>query len=123
MSKVHQLLQQVRNEMGSDYAASFVIGMDGLSIASDSMDVIADETAATARSAMIIKLAKKVSEKLGLGTVVDHLVTNNQLYILYRLLGDGSYCWVLVSPKDATLGSVRMTMNEYAPQIWDAIPR
>ena len=71
---------------------------------------------------MIMKLASKIGDKLNLGGVDDNMATTDQAIILSRYMGDGSYFWVLAIPKDATLGSVRMTMNEYTDQIWNAIP-
>jgi predicted regulator of Ras-like GTPase activity (Roadblock/LC7/MglB family) len=71
---------------------------------------------------MVMKLASRVSEKLDLGNVDDNMATTDKEIILSRFLGDGTYFWVLAVPKDATLGSVRMVMSEYADQLWDAIP-
>lgn len=122
MSKLDQLLQQVRVELGADFIATDIVGMDGLSIAGSTSNPNFDSGAASARFAMVMKLASKVSDKLGFGDVVDTLATTEHMLILTRFLGDGSYYWELAVPKDATLGSVRITMNEYAPALWDAIP-
>jgi hypothetical protein len=39
-----------------------------------------------------------------------------------RQIGNGSFKWSVAVTRAATLGNVRMMMNEYAGQIWDAIP-
>jgi predicted regulator of Ras-like GTPase activity (Roadblock/LC7/MglB family) len=122
MTKLEQLMQQIRVELGTDYIAMDIVGMDGLSIAGNSIDPSFDRNAATARFAMVMKLASKVSEKLNMGEVADSLATTEKLLILTRFLGDGSYYWQLTVPRDATLGSVRLLMGEYAPQLWDTIP-
>jgi predicted regulator of Ras-like GTPase activity (Roadblock/LC7/MglB family) len=123
MAKLDQILQQIRNELGADFVATDVVGMDGLSIAGASAVPSFDGSAASARFAMIMKLASKVTDKLGLGAVEDNLATTAQVMVLSRFLGNGSYYWSVTVTRDATLGSVRMLMNEIAPQLWDAIPR
>jgi predicted regulator of Ras-like GTPase activity (Roadblock/LC7/MglB family) len=123
MAKLDQLLQQVRAELGADFVSTDVVGMDGLSVAGGSIDPNFDATAASARFAMVMKLSSKVSDKLAMGAVDDNLVTTDHAFILARFLGDGSYYWGLAVTREATLGTVRMMMNEYAPQLWDAIPR
>ena len=123
MPKLDQLLQQFRSELGADFVSTDVVGMDGMSIAGGSIVPDFDASEASARFAMVMKLASKASEKLGSGTVDDNLVTTDRLYILARFLGNGSYYWGVAVTRNATLGTVRMLMNEYADQIWDAIPR
>ena len=122
MAKLDQILQQVRTELGADFISTDVVGMDGISIAGGSADPNFDGTAASARFAMVMKLADKVSDKLGSGAVDENLVTTDKAYILSRWLGDHSYYWGIAVARSATLGVVRMTMNEYASQMWDAIP-
>jgi len=123
MNKLEQLLQQVRTELGADFVATDVVGLDGLSIAGGSVVADFDSTAASARFAMVMKLAANVASKIGMGTVEDSLVTTDQAYIITRFLGDGSYFWGLAVTRNATLGMVRTLMNEYADQLWKAIPR
>jgi predicted regulator of Ras-like GTPase activity (Roadblock/LC7/MglB family) len=120
---MEQLIQEVRSELGGDFVSTDVVGMDGLSIAGGSADPNFNAEAASARFAMVTKLGAKVSDKLRMGEVDDILVTTNGAYIIARILGDGSYYWGLAVTKDATLGMVRMLMNEYADQLWAAIPR
>jgi len=123
MTKLEQILQQVRTELGADFVATDVVGMDGLSIAGGSVVADFDSTAASARFAMVMKLAANVSSKIGVVAVEDSLVTTDQAYIITRFLGDGSYFWGLAVTRNATLGMVRTLMNEYADQIWKAVPK
>ncbi len=123
MAKLDQILQQVRAELGTEFIASDVVGMDGLSISGLSVDPNFDSNAAATRFAMVMKLASKVSDKLELGAVEDNLATTDKVMLLGRFLGDNSYYWSLTVTSDATLGTVRMMMNDFAPQLWDAIPR
>jgi predicted regulator of Ras-like GTPase activity (Roadblock/LC7/MglB family) len=122
MAKLDQIIQEFRSELGSDFISTDVVGMDGMSIAGGSVDPNFDASDASARFTMVMKLASKVSSKIGMGKVEDNLVTTNKTYIVSRFLGDCSYYWVVVVSRNATLGTVRMLMNEYMGQLWDAIP-
>jgi predicted regulator of Ras-like GTPase activity (Roadblock/LC7/MglB family) len=123
MAKLDQLLQQFRGELGADFISADVVGMDGLSIAGGSMDPGFNSSEASARVAMVMKLAANVTTKVGMGVVDDNLVTTDRSYMLTRFLGDGTYFLNVAVTRNAILGSVRLMMNEYAPQLWEAIPR
>ena len=122
MAKIDQLLQQFRGEIGADFIAADVVGMDGLSIGGGSNDVSYDSNDASARFAMVMKLAGNVTTKVGMGNVDDNLVTTDRAYVLTRFLGDGTYFLNVAVTRNAILGSVRLLMNEYAPQLWASIP-
>lgn len=122
MTKIDEILQEVRTELGADFVSADVVGMDGLSIGGLVTDPNFDASAASARFAMVMRLAQKVSDKIRMGEVADSLVTTNNAYIISRFLGDGSYYWGLAVTRDSVLGMVRMVMDEYADQLWDAIP-
>jgi predicted regulator of Ras-like GTPase activity (Roadblock/LC7/MglB family) len=124
MIKLDQVHQDFRAELGPDFFMSMIIGMDGLSISSNAAIEIDDFSAeVAARMAMIARLADKVSAKLGIGRMSDDLVTIDREYLILRNLGDGSFFWMVSVPRTATLGTVRILMAEYAPKLWDAIPK
>lgn len=123
MTKLEQIISQFKLELGADFVSTDVVGMDGMSIAGGSADPTFSASDAAARFAEIMKLAVKVSTKINSGKVDDNLVTTNKNYIISRFLGDGSYYWVVVVTNNATLGTLRMLMNEYAPQILNSIPQ
>jgi len=123
MSKIEQVLNEFRLEMGSDLISTDIVGMDGISIAGIANIPNLDTSPACARFAMVMKLAAKVSDKLNQGGVTENLVTTDNAYIISRFLGDGSYYWAASFARDATLGAVRLLLDEYAPQLWAAIPR
>jgi len=123
MTKLEQVIAQFKLELGADFVSTDVVGMDGMSIAGGSADPTFSASDAAARFAEIMKLAVKVSTKINSGKVDDNLVTTNKNYIISRFLGDGSYYWVVVVTNNATLGTLRMLMNEYAPQILNTIPQ
>ncbi len=123
MVKLDDILQTVRAELGSEFVATSIVGMDGLSIATLAAELDYDDSVSAARFAMVMKLATKVANKIGMGVVEDTLTTTDETLLLTRFLGDGSYYWGLFVTEDATLGMVRMIMNEYADYLWEAIPR
>lgn len=122
MTKLEEILNQVRSELGSEFVATNVVGMDGLAIAEIAADPSFDAAAAAARFAMVMKLASRVADKTDMGGVDDNLVTTDRVFILSRFLGNGSYYWGLAVSKEATLGMVRMVMNDYADRLWAEIP-
>jgi predicted regulator of Ras-like GTPase activity (Roadblock/LC7/MglB family) len=123
MNKLEQILFQFRSELGSDFMSADVVGMDGISIAGGSMNPDFDDANISARFAEVMKLAVKISTKIDIGVVDDNLVTTDTSYILSRFLNEEhKFYWVVIVSSNATLGTVRMLMNEYAPQINDAIP-
>lgn len=123
MTKLEQVLQQFKAEIGADLVSTDVVGMDGISIAGGSADPNFSASDAAARFAEIMKLSVKVSSKISFGKVDDNLVTTSKNYIISRFLGDGSFYWVVVVTNNATLGTLRMLMNEFAPQLLNAIPQ
>jgi predicted regulator of Ras-like GTPase activity (Roadblock/LC7/MglB family) len=167
MSKIENLIQQIRTQIGSEFISTDIVGIDGLSIAGDAtsqgfnlgsnavkkltplpplvyrgtdfsikpdaeievsknelevVNSVFDSTDSSARFAAVMKLSANVSNKLAMGKVEDNLITTDKVYILSRFLGDNSYFWVLSVTRDATLGTIRMLMNEFAPLLWEAIP-
>lgn len=122
MAKLEDILLDVRNQLGTEFLSTEVVGVDGLAISETAMDPSFDSSVISARLAMVMKLSTKVSEKMSLGTVEDSLVTTDKAFMLIRFLGDNSYYWRVSVSKDATLGVVRMLMTEYAERLWDAIP-
>jgi len=124
MTKLDQLIQQFRNEIGADFISTDVVGVDeGLSVAGGSIDPNFNAADASARFSMIMKLAAKACSKVGMGKVDENLTTTDKAYIIARFIGDGSFYWEVAVTRNATLGSLRVIMNEYADKFWDGIPR
>jgi len=122
MTKLEQIIQQFRSEFGTEFISTEVVGLDGISICGSSQDLNFNTNDAAARFAEVMKLALKISKKLEIGKLDENLVTSDKGYIISRFLGDGSYYWMVAMTSNATLGTIRMLMNEYSGQIWDAIP-
>jgi len=122
MANLDQLFEEIRQELGMELLATELAGMDGISIAGASHDQQMG-TEGAARFAKIMKLAAEIADKLKLGAVDNNLVTTDRAYFLTRFIGDGSYYWGIAVSREATLGAVNMVMDEYADQLWKAIPR
>lgn len=122
MAKLDELIQEIRAAIGADFISTNVVGMDGISIAGGSIDPAYDADAAAARFAMVMKGAVQVNKRLNLGNMDDNLITTDKMYIITQFLGNGSYFWEMAVGREASLGMVRMTMNEYADKLWSAIP-
>lgn len=125
MQKLQDLIQEIRQEIGADFIATDVVYLkDGMSIAGDSSrpNVNVDEN--VARMTMVMKLASRVTDKIQLGEIEDLLSSvKSGTYVLIKSLGDGSYFWILSVTENATVGMVRIIMNDYKDKIWDAIPK
>jgi predicted regulator of Ras-like GTPase activity (Roadblock/LC7/MglB family) len=124
MTKLDELLKQIRNEVGGDFISMAVAGTDGMAIARET--IVSDKNAAdetTSRSIMALQLAKRVCDKLKLGDFEEDMMTSDKVYVLMKYLGDGSYSWALAVTRNATLGTVRLIMEDYSEKVWDAIPR
>jgi predicted regulator of Ras-like GTPase activity (Roadblock/LC7/MglB family) len=124
MSMLEELLTEIRNESGGDMIQITVCGADGMAIASST--IVPDKELAelmTGRAVMALTTGKKVTDKLNLGAFEEAISTTEKAYIFLKFIGDGSYSVLASFTKKATLGTVRMLIQEYSPKIWDAIPR
>jgi predicted regulator of Ras-like GTPase activity (Roadblock/LC7/MglB family) len=123
MSQLKDLLKEMAAEIPGFISAD-VAGMDGLSIAHYSTDQNFDAEAAVSQFALVMKLVQKTSGQLKAGEVEDNLVTTKDGYILSRFLGDGSYYMAIAVDRDnSSLGNVRLMTRNFAPELWNAIPR
>jgi predicted regulator of Ras-like GTPase activity (Roadblock/LC7/MglB family) len=124
MAKINEVIKQFRDEVGGDLIQVSITGIDGMSIARES--IITDQEMAeqmTGRALMALNTAKRVTEKLKMGEYQETILTTDKAYIYAKFLGDGSYTLMVSVTRKATLGTIRMLIEEYAPKIWDAIPR
>jgi predicted regulator of Ras-like GTPase activity (Roadblock/LC7/MglB family) len=124
MAKLDELLKEFRGELGGDMVQATVCGSDGMAIAQET--IVPDPEMAdlmTGRASMSLTAARKATDKLGLGTYEESIVTTEKVYVLTKYLGDGSYSLLLSVTRKAVLGTIRMLVEEYAPKFWDAIPR
>lgn len=124
MTDLSNLLKEMATEIPGFQAAA-VAGMDGLAIAEHRASPDFNLEMATAQFALVMKLVDRTMGRLKSGNVEDNLVTTDDTYILSRLLGDGSSYYLVVSVERdlASLGNVRLMTRNFAPDLWDAIPR
>jgi predicted regulator of Ras-like GTPase activity (Roadblock/LC7/MglB family) len=124
MSKLNDVLKELRGEIGGDMIQITVCGPDGIAIAQETVMPGTDMAEQmTGRVAMAQSAAMRVTEKLKIGQFEEILATTDKAYILTKVIGDGSYSIFGSFSRKATLGTVRMLLEEYSSRIWDAIPR
>jgi predicted regulator of Ras-like GTPase activity (Roadblock/LC7/MglB family) len=123
MNELDQLIVKFSGEMGADFISTDVVETDDVSIAGVSIDPNFHTIDASAQYSTIMKLAAKVCRDVGMGKVEDNLTTTDKAVIIARFLGDGSYYWVVAVNRNASLGAVRMMMNDYASQLWKVMSR
>ena len=124
MSKLDDLLTEIHGEIGGELIQISICGPDGMAIARETIlkdTEIADTI--TGRAVMAIQTARKATDKLKLGNYEETILTSDKSYVLTKFIGDGSYSVLLSFTRKATLGTVRMILEEYSSKLWDAIPR
>ncbi len=123
MAELKELLREMAGEIPGFQAAA-VSGIDGLAIAEYTASPDFKMEMATAQFALVMKLVQKTGDRLEAGEFEDNLVTTDATYILSRALGDSSYYLIVsVEREMASLGNVRLMTRNFAPDLWDAIPR
>jgi predicted regulator of Ras-like GTPase activity (Roadblock/LC7/MglB family) len=121
-SALQSLLSDIRADLGPDFVAIDIVGMDGMSIASQKARSEFNSEMVAAHFTMVMKLAGKVSEKMDLGAVRENQVTTGSVMVFSRILGSSSFFWLLATTQNATLGMVRSLMSEYETRLLGAIP-
>ena len=121
-SELGSIIEDIRSDLGDDFIATEIVGMDGMSVAGDKALEEFNSEIVSAHFTMVMKLATKVSNNMETGAVNENLVSTDSSLVLSRFLGDGSVYWLLVTTKEATLGIVRTLMDEYELRIWGALP-
>lgn len=121
-AELQNLLADIRADLGNDFVATDIVGMDGMSIAGQKARSEFNAEMVAAHFTMVMKLAGKVSEKMHLGTVKENQVNTGSVMIFSRTLGNGPFFWLLATTQTATLGMVRALMSEYEMRLLGAIP-
>ncbi len=119
---LQSLLSDIRADLGADFVAADIVGMDGMSIASQKARSEFNSEMVAAHFTMLMKLAGKVSEKMDLGAVRENQISTDSVMVFARVLGSGSFFWLLATTHNATLGMVRAVMGEYETRLQGAIP-
>ncbi len=123
MQKIDDILKEMANDLPGVVAIG-VIGMDGLGIAHYQAVPGFDVEIADSQFAVVMKLVQKTCKQLGEDEMEDNLVTTDDLFILCRFIGDGSYyLGISANQKEANLGNVRLIARQYDDLIWDNIPK
>jgi predicted regulator of Ras-like GTPase activity (Roadblock/LC7/MglB family) len=119
-------LTDILSEMSTEitgYAASVVIGMDGLNIANHTVADLNPDTI-SAQITLLFKLVDNTVEKLGAGVVEDDLLTTEEFYVLMRFLPKKQYfLGIAVNRKKGGLGNLRLFSKLYTERIAKALVR
>jgi predicted regulator of Ras-like GTPase activity (Roadblock/LC7/MglB family) len=124
MAKLDDLVKELRAEFGGDMIQCSICGPDGMSIARETtLTDLANADMLTGRAVMAAETGKRAVGKLKLGNFEEIILTTTKAFIFSKAIGDGSYTILCSFTNKATLGTMRMLIEEYADRIWDAIPR
>ena len=110
-SALQALLADIRADLGDDFIASDIVGMDGMSIAGHRANADFDSGVVAAHFTMVMKLAGKVSDKMQLGRIRENQVNTGSAMVFTRSLGNGSFFWLLATKPSATLPSSTRTQE------------
>jgi len=121
-AELQSLLDDIHNDLGEDFLATNIVGLDGMSIAGTKARSEFNSEAVSAHFAMVMKLGGKLAEGSRMGSLRENQLNTDKAMIFSRLLGDGNFYWLLATTKNATLGIVRGLMDEYEMRLWGAIP-
>lgn len=115
--EIDAVLHQFLVELGDDLVTTFVAGTEGDIIADESNDPYFNSRIAAASIPLILQLAARAGNKVGLGQVDNNTTSTDKVSIIARFLGDSTYCWGVVVLRNSPLGYVRKIMNEYADKL------
>ncbi|PWB55977.1 MAG: hypothetical protein C3F13_02650 [Anaerolineales bacterium] len=116
--ELDSVVQQFVTQAGEDLIATVVTGPDGNILSSRSNDPAFNSTITAASITPILQLAARAGAKINLGKVENNMTTTDKVYFIARFIGDGSYNWGVIILKSATIGFIRLLMNEFAEKIW-----
>jgi predicted regulator of Ras-like GTPase activity (Roadblock/LC7/MglB family) len=116
------LFSEVRADMSDDFIAMDVVGQDGISIVREAVESDFNDQLAAAHFAMVMKLADRLSNNLNMGKAVENQFATDSFVAISRMLGDGSFYWLLVAKAEANIGLLRAVMDQYELRLWGAIP-
>ncbi len=123
MAKLDDILKEMSGEV-TGYAACALVGLDGINIASHTINKAMDPDAISAQLTMLLKLVDTSVAKLGAGVIEDNLTTTENAYILMRFLpGKQYYLGMAANRKTGNLGNMRLISKMYAERLGKAMPR
>ncbi len=121
VARLNELLEAMADEIPG-FVSAEVGGMDGIPLASYTVDSTYDAEESAAQIALVMKLVERTSNQLDAGRVADNLVTTGDTYMLIRFLGDGTYYLVVIVDREvSSLGNVRLLTRTYAEDLWDVM--
>lgn len=120
--KFEEILTELAGEV-SGFRGSFLIGVDGINLASKCIGEL-DLELASAQMASLLKLVNSSTEKIGAGNLEDNLTTTENEYILMRYLpGKEYFLGISADRKTGHLGNMRLMSKMYTERLAKAMPR
>ena len=121
MTVLEDILKGISREV-TGYVASALVGMDGLNIASHTVNPEADPEMISAQLTTLLNLVDGSMEKLGAGEMEDNLTTTENAYFLMRFLpGRHYYLCVVADRKAGNIGNMRLITRIFADRLAQAI--
>ena len=118
-------LQEILRELGTEisgFISASIVGMDGLGIATYSVEKVNEEVT-TAQIAVMFKAAALTIEELSGEKVVDSLLTTDKAYLMIRYLNDRDYFLsISCNRNQSNLGLVRLVSRTYIGRLSNAMP-
>jgi hypothetical protein len=123
MSDLDNALQDLGSNISGFISTDVVDIETGMSMGGYSADPDFDGSVASAAFAEVVQAYKRAFELLDMNpnSIQDLLGTADEVLVLQRLLGDGSYYHGLAMTKDGNLALARKTMETYESDILDAV--
>jgi len=120
-SRAEQMVARLQDMQAAvpDIAASAVVSVDGLVIAS-ALPAETEEDRVSAMSAAMLSLGERIAKELGRGTVEQVYIKGNDGYVVLTAVGDEAVLTVLAR-KEAKLGLIFLEMRRAAKDLTDMI--
>ncbi|MGB9521250.1 MAG: hypothetical protein ACPL6F_00700 [Anaerolineales bacterium] len=118
-SRLERIFQTLKSELGNDLLGTFLLNGEDNRIVFAILEP--GQRDYPSFYTTLMKISTLIGEKMRLGKVEDNLIITDRYYLLTRSLGQNTYYWGILVQKQAPLGSVRILMDRYAPQILQAI--
>jgi len=120
-SRAEQMVARLQDMQAAvpDIAASAVVSVDGLVIAS-ALPAETEEDRVSAMSAAMLSLGERIAKELGRGTVEQVYIKGDDGYVVLTAVGDEAVLTVLAR-KEAKLGLIFLEMRRAAKDLTDMI--
>jgi predicted regulator of Ras-like GTPase activity (Roadblock/LC7/MglB family) len=123
MASLDDVLKEFSDDVDNFISTDVVDIESGMSMGGRSADPDFDGSVAAAAFSDVVKAYKKAFDLLEMDpdSLQDILGTADDVLVLTRIIGDGSYYHGLAISKDGNLALARKTMEQYEDRIVEAV--